>query len=470
MAKIRLVYNFSTPQNVIIVWYEFSAPTAEIGRYVLDGTVDHEKVGAYTIDGLDPVMHRVNFYRSSDGVALDTLEVSADIDASLINVPVAEFIEFTVGVSVGAPASGDSQYVNADLDDADITDYTVEQRGFGKLSWGEEIQEIAGGGFEFINGWTFNQEDKYFITVFKLVAQQSTTVTTQNQFADILVLSANDVFDADLYNKLLIANWAGAVGVIDVPSFSFIPNNTVLHLNTHGGAQRNVTLQFPPGETIRFMGSDRTEIHLGKGEEIRIIFKDGSAYVVHYEGDYRHLGERRLGNIAGINEIVLNGSEYPEADYPRLLELVESLPADQVVTYAVWAAAVVVTVAGYDYTTYPNKGLFARSGGNIKVPDDRNKFYRALRYTDGTVDAERQTQATGGHQYQQILAHGHAIKSTSNGPSAGDTGDVMRGSIVGTASTRGSAAEVGDDNHTILLTGGSETRPDNIGLLPLLKI
>jgi hypothetical protein len=474
MAKIRLVYNFSgIPQDVIIAWFEFSAPNAEIGRFVLDGTVDHEKVGEHTIADLNPVMHRVKFYESSDGVTLETLLVSADIDASLISVPVAEFIEFQVGVTAGAPAHGDSQYVNTDLDDPDITDYVVEQRGFGNLSWNTEINEIAGGGFEFINGWTFNQDDTYFITIYKMVQQQSTSITTQNQFIDVEIISANDTFDADLYNKLLIADFVGVgVGVIDVPDFGTIPNHTMLHLNTHSGEQRYVTLQFD-SDAIRFMGEYRTAIHLGRGEEIRILFMDGNGYVVSYSGGYGLVGERRLGNKPGMNELLLDGTEYLIADYPRIWDYIQSLPATQLVTYAAWGQVQAVTVAGNVINRYPNKGLFAQSvdGLSFKVPDDRNMFYRAMKYPlNEDIDTERLTQAVGGLQAQQIIGHGHGIKSTASGASVNDTADVVRGQIVGTVSTRGGAAKIGDDNYTIALTGGAEERPDNIGLMPLLKI
>jgi hypothetical protein len=477
MAKARLVYNFSgVAQDVIITWYEFSAPLAEIDRYVLDDTTDHEKVGAHTVTDLNPVMHRFKFWQSSDGVTLDTLLFSADIDASLFNEPVIEFKEFTVGVAdpenPGVPMPGATQYVDADLDDPDITRYEVEQRMFGTLSWEDDIQTISGGGFEFQNGNSFNGDDRYFIKIYKLVAQQVQDVVTQNQFTDIVVLSIDDDFDIHLYNKLLIANWPAGIGLIQLDAMATIPNNTTLHLNTHGGDQRYVTIECQPGETIRFMGEDRTSIHLGKGEEIRIVFKGGAGHVVHYEGDYRQLGERRLGNMAGLNELVLDGTEYDIEDYPRLWEWVQSLPAAQLVSYTTWEIAATENVAGNVRTVYPNKGFFAISNDALKfrVPDDRNKYYRALKYTDGTVDSERVTQGANGYQGPEIMGHGHPIKSTQSAISGNTTADVVRGTVTGTVSTRGGRGKIGDDNYTISITGGSEQRTENIGLIPLIKI
>jgi hypothetical protein len=475
MGKANLTYNFSgVAQDVIITWYEFSAPNAEIDRYVLDDTVDHEKVGRHTVADLNPVMHRFKFWQSSDGVTLDTLLFSADIDASLFNEPVVEFKEFTVGVAdPGIPSGGDTQYVDADLDSADITHYEVEQRGFGKLSWEDDIQTIAGGGFEFINGNAFNEGDRYFIKIYKLVAQQIQDVVTQNQFTGIEVLAADSDFDATLYNKLLIANWPAGVGVILLPDLSTIPNNTVLHLNTHGGTQRYVTIELAAGDSLQFLGDVKTAIHIGRGEEIRIVFKDGAGYVVHYEGDHRHVGEIRLGEAPGLNEIIRNGSQYLIADYPRAYEYIQSLPANQVVIETVWQASQDIIVAGNTITVYPNKGLYALSfdGLSFRVPDDRNRYYRALKYTDGvTADAERLVQAVGGLQGPELMGHGHPIKTTQSGSSSNSTSDPVRGSVTGTVNTRGGRGRIGDDNYTISITGGSEQRVENIGLLPLMKI
>jgi hypothetical protein len=80
-----------------------------------------------------------------------------------------------------------------------------------------------------------------------------------------------------------------------------------------------------------------------------------------------------------------------------------------------------------------------------------------MRGVDGTV------RKAGSYEAGQNKMHGHSIKTTNSPISGVDTGDAVRGNIVGTANTRGAADDTDAGNKTIGSSGGAEARPDNIG-------
>jgi hypothetical protein len=454
MASVNLTTNFSTvTDKVIIVWYESSAPLAEVGRRVVEPPHSQDN---YSYTGLNPVVHIFKFYSSTDGTTLQTLlPCTFVIDASLINVPLVELLEFKVGSGIGdAPADGATQYVNTDLDSADISDYVVNKPGFGLLSFTENINKISGGGFEFIDGSIFSLDEVYILTLYKIVAQQEAEIQVASQFTDIEVITINIDFDSTHYDKLMVADLT-EFGLIALPDFATIPNNKTLNLITHSSSF-GLKIECAGSDTIAFMGEDRTGLYILPGEQIRIIWKDGVAYVFHYEGSYKRLGQRIWGDKVELNTLALDGSEYLITEHPRLYhDFIQTLDAGQIVSYATWATSASVTIAGNVTTIYPNKGLYAVSddGLSFKLPDMRNMFIRGMKYLDGTTDAERQTQAVGGLQHQQIISHSHPIPTKNGGGSGGPdwAGATISG---GTANTSA--------------VGGTETRPDNIGLIPLI--
>ncbi|MES2620169.1 MAG: hypothetical protein V4615_04885 [Bacteroidota bacterium] len=463
MAKAFIKHNFSAvAQDVICVWYENGAPLAEVGREVIEAP--HTE-GSLTVTDLNPVMHSFKFYQSSNGTTLETLLVSLDIDAAISNEAFVELYEFEVGdgqeVGDGNPAhlspvQGDTEYLNDNLADGDITRYEVVQRGYGPLSWRNEIEEIETGGFRFTNDFIFNENDRYFITVYKLVTSSAgNTVTTQAQFTDVAVLSENIEFGSALYNKLLIADWAGRVGVIDIPDLSSIPNNTALHLNAHQGAQWYVTLHMvESGDTIFFNGVEVDEIHLGRGEEIRIVFKNGAAYVVSYSGDAKRRGEVIMSDKVLLNSFLANGTEYNTGDLPGLME---ALSTEQIVTYAAWDAFQDVVIGEITKRYYLNRGKFAvdNVAGKVKLPDYRGQSFRILKSFDGTTDATRLSQGSGSLQAQEIISHKHGeVPKKRN--------DVDRGN--------GSSLFSTDENGSTAATGGTEQRVDNVGKYAIVLI
>lgn len=71
--------------------------------------------------------------------------------------------QFTVGVTSGAPANGETEYVNPNLTEAGTV--KVHKNGTGYLTEGTNFDLIDGGGIELLGGAVFSNDETY--TIFK---------------------------------------------------------------------------------------------------------------------------------------------------------------------------------------------------------------------------------------------------------------------------------------------------------------
>src|SRR5690348_16830449 len=117
MAKIFIAFNVVSTSDVILVVRESDAPLAEVFRQFY--AAPHTQTNL-TVDNLNPVMHVVQIWTTTDGTTLLQLKGQCDIDASISNTFAFDFIQFIVGRGLGSPNFDPSpdqpQYVNANLD------------------------------------------------------------------------------------------------------------------------------------------------------------------------------------------------------------------------------------------------------------------------------------------------------------------------------------------------------------------
>src|SRR5882724_9164532 len=168
-AKIFISWNVVTTSDVILVAREKDAPLAEIFRQFY--AAPHTQVNL-TISPVNPVMHTIQVWKTTDGVTLQVLMGQCDIDASLNTEQSFSIITFIVNRGLtGAPnydpVTPTNQYVNPDLNGKT---YLVFKPGYGPLIFGYHIQTIAGGGFQFIDGDAFSDTEEYTVLVSDLVA------------------------------------------------------------------------------------------------------------------------------------------------------------------------------------------------------------------------------------------------------------------------------------------------------------
>jgi hypothetical protein len=408
-------------------------------------------------------MYDVKSYRSTDGINIDTQIFTLACDAGARSTYSSTTFEYVVDrgydntnpVDTGPEVWSDPVAAQIELRDERLAgaEYAVFFRGIGQRRDDEYIDRTDAGEL-------FNSGDTIFVTVQNRVdanGGDSGSDSGSGEVTDVILIDIDTDFDAATMNqKLLFADGASTdLITLAFPNLSILSDCT-FKVSTHGGLQRYFALQLDAGDEISFRGDLKNVIYLGQGEDISLMVRSNSIYILEDGTGYRQLGQRVWGDKLELNTIYRDGSTYDQADYPRLMEFIDSLAS--VLSYASWAT---------------DKGKFARDdiAGTFKVPDDRNKFIRSLQYTDGTTDSERTTQGVGGKQANQNKEHGHGIATTNGSPSGNNTADPVRGTIAGTlASSQGIEWTTGGDTKTIRKSGGAESRPDNVGLLPLIYI
>lgn len=406
------------------------------------------------ITNLRPVAHILKFFQSTNGVALETpIGNPWAIDAGKQQNVSIEFFHYTVdGGEVSDPASGQNI-----LNDARLKNETFQVfHAVNGLRNPDTYTVLEDGGIQLPDGEIFEPGDKWSTMVYRTI-ETDTPQTADATLIPIHEVTDSEAFGVEYYNKQNIAAFETEIGTTTFPTFSGIINQETT-FSTYGAEApfQFWNLQFAPGDTIRFMGKARNVITLGREEKIKIQWMNGVGYVVDEGTDYKKVGQRIWGDRKEINTIFRDGTEYSPEQQPRLFDWIQSLPPDQVVDYTTWNS---------------NKSLFAYNEltGKFRVPDDRNKFIRALKTLDGSADADRPKNIPGGFQDDAVDLSGVGIEIRDG------KGGSSTNTIVGTGfSGMDSYREWVDGSNQIRFTGSNVTtngtRPENFGMYPLLGV
>lgn len=444
MAQIGLRISVSgLSGSLLIVWKEASAPLAEVGR---SAAFAFPYNAVYSITDINPVSHIVQLWRSDDGVSLDQLIVGWTIDASIYSEISADTYQYKVGrgtVVVGPPAwedpdDTDTELIDERLDGATEDELYVVEAGYGPRA-NDEYDLRVGGGIVLLDGKTFDQDVRWFITRHKTVAQAVPPTSNQSQFAGVAVITDDrDVFVSgsdNLYNKLVIANKAGSVLTLNFPDLMLIPNHTRISFNTHDGTQKYLKLQFDAGDTVKFFNVAKNVVYLAKCEEISIYFLDGVCYVTSYYGRALHRGSvyadmdssRHTDTLAYLLADEATGV-LNKTDYPGLYEFIEGLPASHAVPLGTltgqWSHEVIVNAGKInEATTYPNKSKFGIDtvAFTFRVPHLKALSRRFV--NTGELPGRYQHDAVGKHEATMTVNKGWAYTGPSNNATHFGNGD-----------------------------------------------
>jgi len=209
-------------------------------------------------------------------------------------------------------------------------------------------------------------------------------------------------------------------------------------------------------DTIKYAIADtRTLMYMYSGERLELI-SAGTYWLVGASfGNFDAVGESYHARKLKGNNLVLDGSVVNRADYPRLWEFVQTLTTGQeVVTDADW-------LAGSGGNTNVYRGCFSLGNGSttFRLPDERGLFDRSLDLTRG-LDAGRLHEYAGGLEEDALKAHTHDVT----------TGQVQHTASAATLGvTDGPPGVPTTKTYTTTATGGTETRPKNIGKIPLIR-
>lgn len=426
------------------------------------------------ITEITTVWHLVRFWSSSDGVAKDTLLLELAGNARTGALFPIERFEYVVdrGYNNTTPVVTEGVWSDPVQDDTGLRDtrladgfYLVEERGTGFLLTSEITDRTDdGGGFDFVDsGKVMNSDAVYvvlLITRTDLPGDDSGSDVGDD--SDIFILDVDQDYDpVTMGGRTLIADFPTTVGTLTMPNLAILADSQ-FRLQTHGGMQRNVVIQFDAGDIIRFMGEDVNSIILGGSEEIEILIKDNVGYVLSHNTNHARLGQMIWGYKELINTLKCDGALLALADYPRAEQLINNLPASSVVSEITWQTS--SSIDGQ--TVYQNKGKFMSDGVNFRTPDLRDRTLKGMAALDGSV-------ASGRYEHQKVLNHDHFISGgTDNDASennylagahstGGNSGYDLYGSLV--APTKFKSGDV-------ITVGDTTQKVNNIGLYPLICI
>lgn len=453
-GRLEIVHNFDGEVGYVIIrWFKTTAPGTPASGLVNGVTVtevvypfphDQESL---LIEELDPVMYRVVAFRSADGITPDEEITSLACDASIAARYILSVLTYIVNRgNPGDPFPGDTGLRDPRLLNKN---YIIYERGTGPMippeesEVGEYVDRSDDGG-----GWDWTDPDKIFNEggVYTVSVQERVDIAPatggSSDYNEVIDISGTPTYDVTTHSrKVLNAVFAGAVGSLAIPNLSLV-GDSKFKLITHEGTQRNVIVQFDVGNTVEFRGQPVNKIVLGKGEWIEILFKDNIAYVTGYSTNHDVLGfvEWSWNDADGVNTMIADGAgPFNETDYPRVSELLDSLPVNTKVSIATWNS---------DTT---QQGKWGRSAGQFIFPKLINNFVRAI--------------ATNGGRYEPdtVGPHTHSFTTgdiAGRSDNANDR-DVMLPNTPGM--TRTTATNSGTGSST-------ETTVKNIGLIPHINI
>lgn len=435
--------------ELIIRYAEAATPTAYLGTTApRPFPVDY----TYDILNLRRVVHRFEFWQSNDGISLNQLIKTWDIDVAKQELPANETYYYTVG---GA-APYDPAPNQLQLRDPRLLGktYRVFEKGTGHLRPVMDYTDRsdAGGGFDRYTGYEFVAGGEYMVEVDdKIVVDNSDTTTSTGGagISDVIIANeSNYQLDNTWYNKLIVGAYSTlGTGIIQVPALSTIPDGTHLKFSTHGSGSRYVKLQLNGSDTITFWGKARNWIYLGQNESLELLIKGGVGYVLDDKTGYAFVGQRIFGDVVAPNTLLRDGTVYGRAYAGRLIDWVLDLPSSQVIDFTVWEGGLVGFLWQHFYAYDPGTQ-------RIHVPNSLNMYQRAVP-DNATLPGTYQGDAVGPLQLQVLNGSG----GSSTNPLSNTQGFAGMDSNTGYL-----------DASVLIRSQATETRGKGELLLPLVRI
>jgi len=205
------------------------------------------------------------------------------------------------------------------------------------------------------------------------------------------------------------------------------------------------------GQTIFDSDGALGEMHMHHKEYLILQALTNHWNVVSAVGNFHCAGEEVKGRKEIVNTLALKGQLLERSKYPRLWKYANSLTLNQqIVSEATWFL---------DATTY--RGLFSTGDGltTFRLPDERGMFERMLDLGRG-IDLGRIHNFAGGYEADELKAHGHSFTWKKGQADQNESGTY--GSLYDADATHNRTTNTTN-------TGGTETRPKNIGKLNLIK-
>lgn len=257
-----------------------------------------------------------------------------------------------------------------------------------------------------------------------------------------IVNSSKVLTKTEVLLKLVMLSVSGSA-VITLPELEITDDGLRISLISYSAKQLTVN---SPAPIAMLSSEERTSLVVADGERLEFVWTGEKYALIDYSGNLFDVGAFDYGYRAKTNTVVADGALLLRSDYPRLYDFAQSILIDD-----------------FLWNTSPgNKGFFTSgtNSTNFRIPDLRSMFIRSLDLGAG-ISYGRNNQNPGGYEADEFKSHNHKIP---------DNLIPLRRAGEGDRGSYDQQWENYNNNHVVGNTGGAETRPKNIGLIPLIKV
>jgi hypothetical protein len=278
------------------------------------------------------------------------------------------------------------------------------------------------------------------------------------RFEDVMVIAGDYAFDVADIRKLLTFVLTGNA-TFTLPDVATLAPGTIIPINTRYNLVKALTIQCYGAQKINDGFEQVAQMYMHDAETLWLVAATDHWEICNAFGNFHSAGESYGGRKAGKNTKTLDGTTFNRADLPRLTKFALSLDngpfGSGIVADATWLS---------NPGSQPlYRALFSYGNGTttMRLPDERGMFDRYLDLARG-IDNDRIYNFAGGYEKDEILAHAHGFKRGL------DSKGGASGVLVLSQDDNGANGHGWDERNTYNY-GGSETRPKNIGKIPLIR-
>lgn len=367
-------------------------------------------------------------------------------------------------------------------------EFTLDRQGVGTLQ-SDEYSILPGGGFKLsakdANGKVVPDSDpaafpqiaqigeRFTAKVFNLVATPTPTGNNSgggSEFSGIALITSSTQLTTIHRGKLLHCALGNLAGTITLEDLGDAPKYSTITIETNVSNTKQTRIETKQiSQKIYFAGTSLTYLYLGISQSIKLFVGDDGYYLISNAEFLLNIGKPHFDYAVRLNTAVANGQLVRRADYPRLWDFVQTLDGISLVDDSLWNVSQDITNAetGTMTSFHPYEGCFSKGDGSttFRLPNLQGKFIRGLNNVTLTGlilgdDTERGWDKAGGVQSDMLRKHDHDEQVYT---AVNDGGKKP----VGYSNTLNDLSDSGTDTG---LTGGFETRPINVGLIPLIYV
>lgn len=324
-----------------------------------------------------------------------------------------------------------------------------------------EYDVLDGGGFQLLidEDYLIGGE-RFELDVFSLQggAPAPGASTGSSLITGVVPITVNTTLNpTDHLNKLIQLRAGSSQVTLTLFDLDDIPANTIICIEATILNTFQNKVQTQGGQYIYLRNQSVTYLYMAKGEVLWLYRgEDGFYELNNWSSLFDHIGKPVAAYKVGFNEVLADGTALSRTLHPRLYEYALTL-GSSMVSDGTWGTGS-ATVAGR--TVYrPYRGCYSTGDNSttFRLPDLMDMALRGVK-TIGGSDSERYFNGPGGYQRHEQEQHDHALPVEIGG-----SGD--RQSLVATPNNDEGLSNTDRTG----VSGGLETRMDNIGILWVIK-